>query len=120
MGSIRNWMLGAAVVLGGLGLGATPANAAQFGIYVGGPTAYASPYPGPGYVWVNGYMDNGYWVAGRWSFEGDGDGYRAGRFDRGWDRDRGWHHDRGWHRGWDRDRDRGWHRDRRWNRDDDR
>lgn len=119
MGSMRNWMLGAAVVVGGLGLGATTANAAQFGIYARGPAAYVSPYPGPGYVWIDGYMANGYWIAGRWNFEGDRDGGRYERFDgdRGWnrDRDRGWDRDRD--RGWNRDRDRGWNRDRGWDRD---
>ena len=56
MGSIRNWMLGAAVVAGGLGLGATTAQAAQIGIYVRGPVAYVPPCPGPGYTWSAGYM----------------------------------------------------------------
>jgi len=107
MSSMRNWMLGAAVVAGGLGLGATTANAAEFGIYARGAAAYVPPCPGPGYVWVNGYMANGYWIAGRWNFEGDRDG---GRFER-FDRDRGW--DRG--RNFDRrdDRDRGGDRFRR-------
>lgn len=70
MGSIRNWMLGAAVVAGGLGLGATTAQAAEVGVYIGGPVAYVPPCPGPGYVWVAGYYANGYWVPGRWNFAG--------------------------------------------------
>jgi len=99
-------MLAAAVVLGGLGLGATTAHAAQFGIYVGGPVAYASPSPGPGYIWVAGYRDNGYWVAGRWAFAGN----RS--------RDNGWNRDRDdWNRDRDRYRDNGWRQDRRDNRD---
>ena len=105
MVGMRNWLLAAAVVLVGLGLGATTAHAAQFGIYVGGPVAYASQSPGPGYIWVNGYMNDGYWVAGRWAFAG----YRNG--DNGWNRDRDdWNRDRGWNR--DRYRDNGWRRDR--------
>ena len=70
MGSIRNLMLGAAVVAGGLGLGATTAQAAQVGIYVRGPVAYVPPCPGPGYVWAAGYQSGGYWVPGRWNFAG--------------------------------------------------
>lgn len=118
MGSIRNWMFAAAVVAGGLGLGATTAQAAQFGIYVRGPVAYVPPCPGPGYTWSAGYMSDGYWVPGRWNFVGYRD--RDDRFayvdrdrrdfDRGRDyryqaRDR--NHDR------DRDHDRGGDRDRR-------
>jgi hypothetical protein len=98
MGSMRNWMLGAAVVAGGLGLGATSAQAAEFGIYARGPVAYIPPCPGPGYVWIAGYQANGYWISGRWSFEGFRDrgpevrGYvgwgRGTDFDRHFDRDR--------------------------------
>jgi hypothetical protein len=72
MGSIRNWMFGAAVAVGALGLGATTAQAAEFGVYVRGPVAYVPPCPGPGYVWVAGYRANGYWIPGRWSFRGPG------------------------------------------------
>jgi hypothetical protein len=92
MGSMKNWMLGAAVVASGLGLGAAPAQAAEFGIYARGPVAYVPPCPGPGYVWVAGYFANGYWVPGYWSFVGvRGVGpvvrYDRGRvFDRGLDR----------------------------------
>lgn len=70
MGSIRNWMLGAAVVAGGLGLSAPTAQAAEFGVYVRGPVAYVPPCPGPGYVWVAGYYANGYWVPGTWNYVG--------------------------------------------------
>jgi len=122
MKSMAKWMLGAAVVAGGLGLAATPAKAAQWGVYVGGPAAYVPPCPGPGYQWMAGYYSEGYWVPGRWAFVGvrDRDDYRVVRFygdrddhryydrDRGWDRDR---HDRDY-RGGDRDRgDRGGDRD---------
>jgi hypothetical protein len=82
MGSLRNWMLGAAVAAGGLGLGATTAQAAEFGFYARGPVAYVPPCPGPGYVWIAGYHANGYWIPGRWSFGG----YREqGPFVRGYE-----------------------------------
>ncbi len=81
MKSMAKWMLGAAVVAGGLGLAATPANAAQFGVYIGGPTAYVPPCPGPGYQWTAGYYSGGYWVPGRWAFAGrDRDDYRVVRY----------------------------------------
>lgn len=70
MGSIRNWMLGAAVVAGGVGLSAPTAQAAEFGVYVRGPVAYVPPCPGAGYVWVAGYYANGYWMPGRWNYVG--------------------------------------------------
>lgn len=89
MGTMRNWMLGAAVVAGGLGLGATTAQAAEFGIYARGPMAYVPPSPGPGYVWVAGYQHNGYWIQGRWNFAGAGRGPFE-HFDRRIDRGRGY------------------------------
>ncbi len=115
MKSMAKWMLGAAVVAGGLGLAATPANAAQFGVYIGGPSAYVPPCPGPGYEWTAGYYSGGYWVPGRWAFAGrDRDDYRVVRYygdrddhrvyrdrddyrgrDRGGDRDRHDRDDRG-------------------------
>ncbi len=114
MKSMAKWMLSAAVVAGGLGLAATPAKAAEFGVYVGGPAAYVPPCPGPGYEWVAGYYSGGYWVPGRWNFAGrervvryygdrddhrvyyrDRDDYRRGDVDR---------HDRDDHHS-DRDRD---------------
>ena len=92
-------MLGAAVVAGGLGLGATTAQAAEFGIYARGPVAYVPPCPGPGYVWIAGFMANGYWIPGRWNFSGARvggpfvRGYagwgRGPVFDRHFDRDHG-------------------------------
>lgn len=75
MKSMAKWMLGAVVVAGGLGLAATPAKAAEFGVYVGGPAAYVPPSPGPGYAWVAGYYSGGYWVPGRWNFVGVHDRY---------------------------------------------
>ena len=81
MGSTRNWMLGAAVVAGAAGMSATSAQAAEFGFRVRGPVAYIPPCPGAGYVWVAGYMANGYWVPGYWNFAGVRFGY-----DRGFDR----------------------------------
>ena len=94
MVSMRNWMLGAAVAAGTLGLAAAPAQAAEFGVYVCGPVAYVPPCPGAGYVWVAGYQANGYWVPGRWNFGG----VRGPvvRFDRGRVFDR--HFDRGYAR----------------------
>jgi len=85
MGSMRNWMLGAAVVAGAAALGATTAQAAEFGFHMRGPVAYVPPSPGPGYIWVNGYMANGYWVGGYWNLNA---GYRGPvvRYDRGFDR----------------------------------
>jgi hypothetical protein len=89
MGSIKSWMLGAAIVAGAAGLGATTAQAAEFGFHVRGPVAYVPPCPGPGYIWVNGYMANGYWVPGYWNFGGGvGVGVRiggpVGHYDRGY------------------------------------
>ncbi len=112
MSNMSKWMLGAALVAGGLGLGATSAQAAEFGFYVRGPVAYVPPCPGDGYTWEAGYLSDGYWVPGQWVFVGGGyRGYYA-HFDRDrrydWDRDRRWDRDRGY----DRDRDRGWDRDR--------
>src|SRR5208282_3261743 len=100
MTNMRSWMLGAAVVAGGLGFGATTAQAAEFGIYARGPVAYVPPCPGPGYVWIAGYMANGYWVPGYWEFVGIRGREHFDRFDsfdrfdrrREFDRDR--EHDR--------------------------
>ncbi len=98
MGNMRNWIFGAAIVVAGLGLGATPAQAAEFGFHVRGPVAFVPACPGPGYVWIAGYYANGYWVPGYWNFAGIRNRgpvvrFDAGRgFDRHFDRDRG--HDR--------------------------
>ena len=100
MGSMKSWMLGAAVVAGGLGVGAATAQAAEFGIYARGPVAWVPPCPGPGYVWVAGYQNDGYWIPGRWEFRVVRDRELFSRFERGRDRD----FDR--HIGQDRDRDR--------------
>ena len=98
MKSMAKWMLGAAVLAGGLGLAATPAKAAEWGVYVGGPAAYVPPCPGPGYQWVAGSYSGGYWAPGRWAFVGvrGRDDYRVARF----------YGDRDDHRYNDRDRDR--------------
>ena len=108
---MKSLMLGAAILAGAAGLGATNANAAQFGIYIGsGPAAYVPPCPGPGYSWIAGYWDGGYWVPGRWTFVGrfdrddfyrhrdwNGGRYYGDRYYRGDDGRRD-HHDRGeWH-----------------------
>lgn len=97
MVSMRNWMLGAAVAAGTLGLAAAPAQAAEFGVYVRGPVAYVPPCPGAGYFWTAGYRANGYWMPGRWEFRGDRDRGAFARYDGRRDFDR--HVDR------DRDRD---------------
>jgi hypothetical protein len=68
MGSMKKWILGAALAVGVVGMGAAPAQAARVGIYIGAPAAC----PGPGYVWVAGYWANGYWVPGYWNFAGRG------------------------------------------------
>ena len=120
MRNMSKWMLGAAIVAGGLGLGATTVQAAEFGVYARGPVAYIPPYPGDGYTWEAGYMSNGYWVPGQWVFVGGGYRGQYAYFDR--DHDRGFDRDRHF----DRDRDRGWDRnrggdfDRHENRDRDR
>ena len=103
MGNVSKLVLGAAMLAGAVGLGATKAQAAEFRVYVGGPVAYVPPCPGPGYSWVAGYYDRGYWVPGRWNFVGYRSRYGYAHYDRDrrWDRDR--HYDRD--RGHDRDRD---------------
>jgi hypothetical protein len=80
MTGMKTWMLGAAMVAGAAALGATQAQAAEFGFHVRGPVAYMPPCPGPGYVWTGGYMANGYWIEGRWAIGGGrgGYGYRGG------------------------------------------
>jgi hypothetical protein len=101
MFSMKKWMLGAAVLAGGLGLGTTQAKAAEFGVYVRGPVAYVPSCPGPGYAWTAGYYANGFWVPGRWNFIGVRGPAPIARFDyrrdlahRDFDRDHGWDHDR--------------------------
>ena len=116
MKNLGKWILGAAVVAGGMGLGATTAQAAEIGVYVRGPVAYVPPCPGPGYIWVAGYYSNGYWVPGYWNYAGGVGVVVRGRgpavvFDR--DRDRHFaYRDRDDHR-FDRDDHRGFDRDRR-------
>ena len=120
MKSIGKWVLGAAVLAGGLGLGATTAQAAQWRVVVGTDAAYVPPCPGPGYVWVAGYYDGGYWVPGYWNYVGtayayDGDNFRYRHFDRDdYYRHRDWDHDRAYYRRDDDHRfyDRDDHRDR--------
>ena len=122
MKQLGKWMLGAAMVVGTMGLGTTAAHAqVGVGVYVGGPAAYVPPCPGPGYEWTAGYYSGGYWVPGQWVYAGGGYydrdyRYRAYyRYDRDWDRHRDWDDHRDWdrHRDWDHDRGehRGWYRD---------
>ena len=123
MKKLGKWVLGAAVLAGGLVVGTNTAEAAQWRVAVGvGNSAYIPPCPGPGYSWVNGYYDGGYWVPGYWNYVGsvsysyydrgsyrhyDRDNYR--RLDR--DHDRRFY-DRDNHRGFDRDDHRGRDHDR--------
>jgi len=103
MTNLKKLALGAAMAAGTLGMGAAPAQAARFGIYVGvGGPGYVPPCPGPGYAWVAGYWNNGYWVPGYWNYAGVRFGGPVFRdrvfidrgpvfyhrdFDRRWDRD---------------------------------
>jgi hypothetical protein len=86
MGSTKKWMLGAALAVGVVGMGAAPAQAARVGIYIGAPAAYVPPCPGPGYVWVAGYRANGYWVPGYWNYPAVGPRVVVRGY--GWDHDR--------------------------------
>jgi hypothetical protein len=113
MKNIGKWVLGAAVLAGGMVLGTNTAEAAQWRVAVGvGNAAYIPPCPGPGYSWVNGYYDAGYWVPGYWNYVG---GVSYSYYDRGSYR----HYDRDSSRRWDRDH-RYYDRDdhRRYDRDD--
>jgi hypothetical protein len=104
MSTMRNWMLGAAIAAGGLGMGTATAQSFEFGVYSRGPAAYVPPCPGPGYVWVAGYQSDGYRVPGRWNFVAgrDRDRYAYMNGDRGRDFDS--RHDRDRDRDHDRDR----------------
>jgi hypothetical protein len=105
MKKLGKWMLGAALAAGSFAMTAVPAHAGvRIGVAIGGPVAYVPPCPGPGYIWVNGYYSNGYWVPGVWNYVGVRERvpevyYRGRDFDRDHWRDR--------------DRDRRWDRDRR-------
>ena len=103
MKNLGKFVLGAAMVAGGLGLGATSAQAAEFRVVIGGPAAYVPPCPGPGYTWVAGYYSNGYWVAGRWNYVGMAFAPARGRIYFARDHDRGYvyHADHDDHRGGD-------------------
>ena len=87
MNGMKSWMLGAAVVATGLGMGAAPAQAAEYGMHGRGPAAYMPPCPGPGYAWEAGYQAHGYWLPGRWALRGGREGAHFARFegDRGRD-----------------------------------
>ena len=96
---------GCSVLAGGLGLGATSAQAAEFRVVVGGPVAYVPPCPGPDTSWIAGYYSSGYWVAGSWNYVGLGFAPARGRFYIDRDHDRGYAYaDRDDHRGHDGDR----------------
>ena len=72
MKNFGKFVLGAAIVAGGLGLGATTAQAAEVRVVIGGPAADIPPCPGDGYVWVAGSYNGGYWVPGYWNYTGIG------------------------------------------------
>jgi hypothetical protein len=93
------------------------ASAAQAQAYVGfrghirPEVVVAAPVcPGPGYVWIAGYYEDGIWIPGRWIFRGVvGEGFYAGRYDRGYVA-RGYRYDDHRFYGHDRDHDRGFDR----------
>jgi hypothetical protein len=101
MGSMKKWMLGAALGFGALALSVAPAQAARVHVFVGvgGPQAYIPPCPGPGYAWVAGYWNDGYWTPGYWNYVGYGPGVVIRG---GFGRDRGYGYVD--HRDFDRDR----------------
>jgi hypothetical protein len=72
MGSMKKWMLGAALAAGIVSMGAAPAQAARVGIFIGAPAVAVPVCPGPGYVWVAGYYNAGVWVPGYWNYAGVG------------------------------------------------
>jgi hypothetical protein len=80
---LKKVVLGAALVAGTLGLGATQANAERVRVVVGAPIAYRPACPGPGYLWVAGYYNGGVWVPGFWRFGGPGYGVVVHRDFRG-------------------------------------
>jgi hypothetical protein len=67
MKNIAKWVLGVAVVAGGLGLGATKAQAAEVGFHERARVGYVAPRPG--YRWNGGYHA-GYVAPERWAFGG--------------------------------------------------
>lgn len=107
MTGMKTLMLGVALAAGAAGLGATSAQAAEFRLVVRGPVAYVPPCPGPGYFWIAGYNDGGYWVPGRWEFRGPvvRDRFYGHDFDRdrAFDRARAFGRDRGFDRDHQRD-----------------
>jgi hypothetical protein len=108
MKSMKKALLGTALAISAFGIMAAPAHAARVGVYVGvgAPAAYIPPSPGPGYVWVDGYWSNGYFVPGYWNHVGVG--YVAPRYAYA----PGPYRDRDlYRRDFDRDHDRRWDRD---------
>ncbi len=73
MQRMKLWLLALTVMVGVLSLGSLKAQAQYPAPYPNGPAAYVPQSPGPGYAWVNGYMDNGYWIPGRWVWVGQND-----------------------------------------------
>jgi hypothetical protein len=101
MRSMKNWVLSAMVVAGGLGLSALPAQAAEFGVYARGPVAHVGFRPEARVGWVGARPVDRYWAPGPRAYVGVGGpvyggGVAWGRgpgydrhFDARFDRDRG-------------------------------
>jgi hypothetical protein len=104
--NMRNWMLGAAVLAGGLSLGAVPAQAAESGIHARGHAGYIQHRPGMRHAWVGGYEAHGYGVPGRWQAGEVRGRERFEHFDRHPSREAYRHFGRGHGRGRDFDRRR--------------
>lgn len=90
MRKMRNWILGAALVAGVMGLGTTTAQAAEYRDHARGPVAHYSHRAEPGYFRRAGYRADGYWAPGGWNYTGvRGRGYYGRGFDRRGDHYRG-------------------------------
>lgn len=94
MSGMRNWMLGAAVVVGGLGLASAPAQAAEFGAYGRGPAAQVRLGAEPGCAGVGGYGAYGHVAPARREFRDLRNRDRFERYPRHFDRDRGHYRNR--------------------------
>jgi len=126
--TMRSLMVGVALLGGLVGTGVVAAKAAPIEFHERFE-GYIPQCPGEGYVWVDGYYNDGYWVPGAWVFRGHrgwdrGYAYYGGGY--GYDRDRRFEgrdrddrryegrrdegrrfEGRGWDRGGDRGGDRG-------------
>jgi hypothetical protein len=66
---VKSLALGLALLAGGLGLAATPAQAAEYG-FRARPVERIPHRPGPGYAWRAGYWSGGVWIPGFWANPG--------------------------------------------------